>query len=248
MGKKTNYVYHGKDSGLKTLLPGVIVDVLGPPTVKQTATIKKQRSKDPDEFWHFWRFQAAAMRLATPQTKESAVLFPRNVRATAPNFPVEVRWLVYHARKTRGDQLLQIVRMLDKAMNNTSVILLFRVGVKSLLFPGDAQIENWQYALSLESVRKFLSRVDLYKVGHHGSLNATPKSLWKLFKNKSKDARNIKRLKSLMSTMEDKHGSEVSHTEVPRTTLVSQLKSQSDLFSTQSLSGRTFFHDTSIDL
>ncbi len=247
MGQKSNYVYYGKDSGLKGLLPGVTVEVLGPPTVKQTATIKKQRSKDPDEFWHFWRFQAAAMQLTAPEGKDRAVLFPRNVRAKAPNFPVEARWLVYHARKSRGDQLLQIVRMLDKAMNNTSVILLFRVGKKSLLFPGDAQIENWRYALSREPDRKLLSGVNVYKVGHHGSLNATPKSLWKLFKNKSKDSRDTKRLKSLMSTMEDKHGSEASHTEVPRATLVSQLKIQSDLFSTQSLSGHTFFHDTTID-
>jgi hypothetical protein len=32
-------------------------------------------------------------------------------------------------------------------MNNTSVILFFEVGSKKLLFPGDAQIENWSYAL-----------------------------------------------------------------------------------------------------
>jgi hypothetical protein len=246
MGKKTNYVYYGKDSGLKALLPGVTVDVLGPPTVKQTAAIKKQRSKDPDEFWHFWRFQAAAMQLTAPEGKETAVLFPGHVRGKGPRFPVDVRWLVYHARKSRGDQLLQIVRMLDKAMNNTSVILLFRIGKYSLLFPGDAQIENWRYALSRERDQKLLSGVNVYKVGHHGSLNATPKSLWNLFKNRSKDAKNVNRLKSLMSTMEHKHGSEASHTEVPRTTLVSALKTQSDLFSTQSLTDSTFFHDTSI--
>jgi hypothetical protein len=46
--------------------------------------------------------------------------------------------------------------------------------------------------------------------------------------------------------MEHKHGSEASHTEVPRTTLVNALKTNSDLFSTQSLSGKAFFHDTSI--
>jgi hypothetical protein len=247
MGKKTNYVYYGKNSGLKALLPGVDVSVLGPPTLKQTETIKKQRSKDPDEFWHFWRFQAAAMRLLSPDLKEPAVLFPGHVRAKGPRFPVDVRWLVYHARKSRGDQLLQIVRILDKAMNNTSVILLFRVGKESLLFPGDAQIENWQYALSREPDRKLLSGVNVYKVGHHGSLNATPKSLWKLFQNKSKNANDPKRLKSLMSTMEHKHGSEASHTEVPRTTLVSALKTNSELFSTQSLSGKVFFHDTTIE-
>jgi hypothetical protein len=247
MGRKTNYVYYGKDSGLQAVLPGVSVDVLGPPTVKQTATIKKQRSKDPDEFWHFWRFQAAAMQLTASKAKEPAVLFPGYVRSRGPRFPVGVRWLVYHARKSRGDQLLQIVRMLDKAMNNTSVILLFRVGKESLLFPGDAQIENWQYALGRKPVQKLLSGVNVYKVGHHGSLNATPKSLWNLFKNRSKDANDANRLKALMSTMEHKHGSEANHTEVPRTTLVSALKTQSDLFSTQSLTGRAFFHDTSIE-
>ena len=44
--------------------------------------------------------------------------------------------------------MLGIVRTLDQAMNNTSVILLFEVGNKKLLFPGDAQIENWSYALN----------------------------------------------------------------------------------------------------
>jgi hypothetical protein len=247
MGKRTNYVYYGKDSGLGSLLPGVTVEVLGPPTVKQTAAIKKQRSRDPDEFWHFWRFQAAALEMAT-LGKEPLALFPGHVQARGPRFPVDARWFIHHVRRSRGDQLLQIVRMLDKAMNNTSVILLVRVGEKSFLFPGDAQIENWQYALSREADRKRLANVNLYKVGHHGSLNATPKSLWGLFKNRSRNPTHANRLKSLMSTMEDKHGSEASHTEVPRTTLVSTLKTQSDLFSTQSLSRNDFFHDTSFDL
>jgi len=98
---------------------------------------------------------------------------------------------------TRGEQLLQIVRSLDKEMNNTSVILLFQIGKKKLLFPGDAQIENWQFALQQKKYRSLLSSVNLYKVGHHGSRNATPKSLWKLFKNKS-ERKTSNRLLSLM--------------------------------------------------
>jgi hypothetical protein len=47
-----------------------------------------------------------------------------------------------------------------------------------------------------------------------------------------------------MSTMEHKHGSEESHTEVPRTTLVSALKTQSDFFSTQQLEGNDLYHET----
>jgi hypothetical protein len=171
------------------------------------------------------------------------MLFPRHVKSHGPAFPVNARWLVYHARMTRGEQLLQIVRSLDQEMNNTSVILLFQIGKKKLLFPGDAQIENWQFALQQKKYRSLLSSVNLYKVGHHGSRNATPKSLWKLFKNKSeKKASN--RLLSLMSTMEGKHGDVHSHTEVPRETLVHELQRESDLFTTQQLQGKQFFHDT----
>jgi hypothetical protein len=135
------------------------------------------------------------------------------------------------------------VRMLDQEMNNTSVILLFQVGKKKLLFPGDAQIENWQYALGQKKYQSLLTSVNLYKVGHHGSLNATPKSLWKLFKNKS-EGKAANRLLSLMSTMEGKHGSVYSETEVPRAKLVRELRRQSDLFTTQQLKGKDFFHDT----
>ena len=74
-------------------------------------------------------------------------------------------------------------------MNNTSLILLFEVNGKKLLFPGDAQLENWSYALTeaqdTKKVRAMLADVDFYKVGHHGSLNATPrKLLWEAFKKR----------------------------------------------------------------
>ena len=47
-----------------------------------------------------------------------------------------------------------------------------------------------------------------------------------------------------MSTMEGKHGSVYSETEVPRIKLVRELQHESDLFTTQLLKGRDFFHDT----
>jgi beta-lactamase superfamily II metal-dependent hydrolase len=239
---KNAYVHAGSKSGLEPVLPGVKIQVLGPPTVKQHEAIKKQRSKDPDQFWHL---QARSMRFANDGggTGRGAILFPRHVRHKGPHFPIEARWLIYHARRLQGDQLLQIVRMLDDAMNNTSVILLFQVGSKRLLFPGDAQIENWEFSLSDKKIQKVLADVELYKVGHHGSLNATPKGLWGLFKNRSKKP-TPKRLKSLMSTMPGKHGHVDQHTEVPRQTLVAALKNESDLFTTEQLKGNDFFHDT----
>ncbi|HKS62631.1 MAG TPA: hypothetical protein VJT13_13085 [Xanthobacteraceae bacterium] len=240
---KNSYVFTGAKSGLEMVLPGVKIDVLGPPTVKQTDTIKKQRARDPDEFWHFALASLEAANRGTPGRE--GILFPRHVKASGHRFPVNARWLVYHVRTMRAEQLLQIVRNLDKQMNNTSVILLMQIGKTKLLFPGDAQLENWQFALGQKKYVDLLKSVNLYKVGHHGSLNATPKSLWKLFENKS-SKKTAKRLLSLMSTMEGKHGSTHSHTEVPRETLVHALEENSEFFTTQALKGKVFFHDTTM--
>ena len=248
--KKPAYVFSGSKSGLAALLPGVKVHVLGPPTVDQSNKIKSY-AKTSDQYWSF---QARAMHADTTPARrakakgnsKSKVLFPRHVASRGPNFPVETRWLIYHARAAQSEQLLSIVTMLDKVMNNTSVILVFEVGNKKLLFPGDAQLENWLFALdgTKDKYKKLLQSIDLYKVGHHGSWNATPKKLWDLFKKKSPSA-GPARLKTLMSTLEGVFHEE--H-EVPRGKLVTELKNQSDLFSTQQLSKGRIFADTLVPL
>jgi hypothetical protein len=230
------YVYYGSKSGLEKVLPGVKVHVLGPPTLKQSRAIERQRDEDKDEFWHL---QAkASARVAAAGTP----LFPRAAQVTGSVLPVETRWFLPRIEAVRGDQLLEIVRILDKQMNNTSVILLFEVGAKKLLFPGDAQLENWMYSLKeakeAAAVRKLLSKVDVYKVGHHGSLNATPKTLWNLFQKKTPDEHKKERLRTIVSTMTGKHGSVDRGTEVPRTKLVQALKTESTFATTQSLTSR----------
>jgi hypothetical protein len=248
MAAKNSYVFCGSKSGLESTLPGVTVHVLGPPTVDQTNTIKKQRSSDPDQFW---QLQAKAIGSDQAVVDQKRMLFPKRYVEAArdDNFPIRARWLRYHARAMRGDQLLQIVRMLDQQMNNTSVILVFQVGKTLLLFPGDAQIENWQFALGQKKYQALLRNVNLYKVGHHGSRNATPMDLWKHFEKRSK-RKGPARLKSLMSTMAGKHGHEHTKTEVPRTTLVNALQSETDFFTTQLLDSgsnhKNFFEDTEL--
>jgi hypothetical protein len=117
-------------------------------------------------------------------------------------------------------------------MNNTSVILLLEVGKHKILLPGDAQIENWAYALSRPEWTQLLKDVNLYKVGHHGSLNATPKPLWGLFRNKGAPGKQ-RRLGTLCSTKAGKHGSAGLGTEVPRRTLVEELKKSSTFVSSE---------------
>lgn len=61
----------------------------------------------------------------------------------------------------------------DNYLNNTSLALLLTYKGKSLLFPGDAQWGSW---MSWESDwESILGDLHFYKVGHHGSHNATPR-------------------------------------------------------------------------
>jgi hypothetical protein len=243
MGKSHKYVHYGSKSGLESLLPGVKTHVLGPPNLEQSQEIRKQRSTDLDEFWHlhaaarFWFHQAQAGKLIAKNSGENHVLFSDAEVYSDSTPPPFARWFIERMRKIRGDQLLGVMRALDSAMNNTSIILLFEAGRKKLLFPGDAQIENWSYALSKPEVRRLLSNVNLYKVGHHGSLNATPKSMWKLFKHRSGKKTAQDRLQCVVSTMAGKHG-HTERTAVPRKTLVEALNAESFYFTTQYLRGK----------
>jgi len=241
MGKKSKAYYVNAGMTLN-ILPGVKCTVLGPPTLKQSDAIRHQRSRDPDNFWQFRSFWSA-QQLATSKLTRAAV--GRAGRHRAPTLPPSVRWFVNQSRQIQASQLLGLVRELDDVMNNTSVILLLEVGKQKLLLPGDAQIENWAYALSKPAWTALLKDINVYKVGHHGSLNATPKPLWALFRNKGSSSKR-NRLGTLCSTKAGKHGSVSSGTEVPRRTLVAELEKDSDFVSSEG-SSQTFCNEIKLD-
>ncbi|HEX7277570.1 MAG TPA: hypothetical protein VF244_09380 [Acidimicrobiales bacterium] len=245
LGKKRVYAAFGTRLPIASVLPGVKVDVLGPPTLRQSKGIKRETSTDPDEFWHL-----AATTARTVTSGNAAPIFPRAKQAE--EIPQEARWLIPKIDRMNAEELLSVVRILDEAMNNTSLILLFEVGGKLLLFPGDAQIENWRYALqdapNAAAIRARLAGVHFYKVGHHGSLNATPrKLLWERFARLDAPVAGD-RLVTLLSTRTGKHGSTTRGTEVPRTTLLKQLAERTSLVDTQDTPAREFFIDVEVDL
>ena len=244
MGRRRVYVYHGSESGLEALLPGVTTRVLGPPTLRQTDTIRKQRSRDPDQYWHF-ALKGVADAQEAAASEAPARLFPGHPTFPGGRLPLEVRWIASRLKEARAAQYLSLVSALDQQMNNTSLILLFEAGGKKLLFPGDAQIENWSYALSKPEIVEALADVDLYKVGHHGSLNATPKSLWNAFRKRGKEE-TPGRLTTVLSTMPGKHGHEEQRTEVPRRTLLAALRDESNLHSTHDLKPGTLYQEVTI--
>jgi len=87
------------------------------------------------------------------------------------------------AYETLGNLALRM----DNYINNTSLVIALKLPSGDvLLFPGDAQAGNWRSWANLEKplafdeektdAHKLLAATVLYKVGHHGSHNATPKT------------------------------------------------------------------------
>ena len=247
MGRKVAYVNFGSREGksaLHALLPGITTHILGPPTLVQSEAIRTQRSRDNDEFW------TLAATAASRFVAGGELLFRD---AEVSEIPPHAVWLTTRMDRMRLQSMSALVRVLDDAMNNTSVILLFEAGKarKKFLFPGDAQIENWLYALSAapvkerNQIRKLLMDVDLYKVGHHGSLNATPKTLWGLFEHRSSDVHAGRRLSTVVSTKSGVHG-RTEATRVPRTKLINALRHDSNLQNTNA--SQQFFLESKFDL
>jgi hypothetical protein len=258
--KLAEYVKFGDRISLSKVLPGVKLHILGPPSLEQHQEILKQRSRDDDEFWmlhtmlrDFWGLQAAtasgtsSLNSTDSDLPSSGRLFPK-AKVFKKYTPSHTRWFINQIKTVRAQQMLGLVRILDKAMNNTSLIALFEINGHKLLFPGDAQIENWEYALKQPDKLELLKDAVLYKVGHHGSRNATPKTLWRNFENRSEDPGSSSRLHTVCSTMAGKHGHTVE-TAVPRQTLVDELKKRTRYRSTEELRDEEeLFIELSFDL
>jgi hypothetical protein len=245
MGKrKPVFAHFGTKLPIGDLLPGVKVEVIGPPTLAQSKAVAQQRERDENEFWHL----RARAGVGAGGGGRGPRLFPGAVATGRP--PQEARWVIPRIDAMHAGEMLAIVRRLDDALNNTSLILLIEVLGEVLVFPGDAQIENWSYALfeapNRRSIRRRLARAAFYKVGHHGSLNATPRTLWTDFARKNA-ATASDRLQTMVSTQSELHGDPNENTEVPREALVAALTEMSDFLDTRTIESPTqFWHDVVI--
>jgi beta-lactamase superfamily II metal-dependent hydrolase len=126
------------------------------------------------------------------------------------------------------DVLAAAADKLDGTLNNQSLVVLFTCRGKKLLFVGDAQWGNWAYWLYGKAVtgadpgitaraRDILGSIDFYKVGHHGSTNATPiPAVGALNRNSA----------AMCSTATGAYGKPEKKTEVPRTALMEALETR----------------------
>jgi hypothetical protein len=223
-------------------LPGVEVGILGPPTPQQWPEVQHQRAANP-EYWMvatqlLKRFYAAdSLRPVYDDLDDEVGLpLPTTYRDDDPP-PGPARWIAARLRRHELAAMTNIVRWLDDALNNTSLIMLIQAAGKRILLGGDAQIENWGWALAKakadRSLRYRLANIDLYKVGHHGSRNGTPRSLHELWVQARR--RDRPRMVALMSTRAGVHG-KTDATAVPRRTLIDALMQVADVYSTDGAS------------
>jgi beta-lactamase superfamily II metal-dependent hydrolase len=124
------------------------------------------------------------------------------------------------------DALAAAADALDGTLNNQSLVVLFTCQGKKLLFVGDAQWGNWAswlYGHAVtgadpgisDSAKSILGSIDFYKVGHHGSTNATPIP--------AVGALN-QQCVAMCSTATGAYGDPAKKTEVPRTALMDALE------------------------
>jgi beta-lactamase superfamily II metal-dependent hydrolase len=150
-------------------LPGVKVHVLGPSRDPDVI-----RDMDPPKGQGYLRLLGAAPRLNDGSEAK--------MRPFAPEFVVDgaaVPWqLSAHELQLINSAgvmtEMAVAVALDKAVNGTSLVLLLEVAGTLLLFPGDAQWGTWMNILDDAQWRELLRRVAFFKIGHHGSHNATP--------------------------------------------------------------------------
>lgn len=147
-------------------LPGITVHVLGPSDDESVI-----RDMNPPSAESFLR------------AAETGADLPVGDSLPFPTFdpPLDDKRRVSGALKDRlGRMSLEAALLgavsLEKAVNNTSLMLAFEIGDAVLLFPGDAQWGAWDLNLSDADTRELLSRTTFYKIGHHGSHNANPVS------------------------------------------------------------------------
>jgi hypothetical protein len=164
------YFAAGDAARLPATLAGVSARVLGPPTDREL--LKKM---DPPASERYLRAGPGG----TPQFANELRPFGDKWRIDAEAGRALFRFTA-REEKDLASQLeggaARLAFALDSAINNTSLVLLFSVRGRTLLFPGDAQWGNWKSWLDGDSSDSVLEGVSFLKVAHHGSLNATPKS------------------------------------------------------------------------
>lgn len=152
-------------------LPGIEIHVLGPS--RKDSVIQEMEPDKGESYLQFLLSQAGSSSRRVRPFLEEWVMSARNYRRAFGHldFTDRHRWAL---EKIGEGTEFDLAAKLEKAVNGTSLMLMFVVGRAHLLFSGDAQWGTWTAALADPEWKALLAKTTFYKVGHHASHNATP--------------------------------------------------------------------------
>lgn len=158
------------------VLPGVKVHVLGPP--RDPALIEELDPEADGETYRAFTLRAADLKTGSASSISPFAL-PWHVAETEEGLEEA---LDYSARErmeslARSADPTFAADAVDGMINSTSLVLLLEIGKARLLLPGDAEWGTWKRILASSQARELLEGATFFKVGHHGSHNATSPTL-----------------------------------------------------------------------
>ncbi|WP_353813657.1 hypothetical protein [Agromyces sp. SYSU T00266] len=152
---------------------GAVVHVLGPSRDPQ-----ELKRMDPPAAVH-WLEEAAAElgREEDDDIFDRMYEVPRDeVSARVPIQLVRARNAMRLGQLALDEEaLLRAASVLERSVNNTSLFFVLDVRGTRFVFVGDSQQGAWEHVLDAPESRALVTGAAFYKVGHHGSHNATPK-------------------------------------------------------------------------
>ena len=171
-GATVRYLAGGTDLREPAGIPGLTARLLGPP--RDQAFLARM---DPPAGQRYLRLAADG---SGPEPANRLEPFAQKWWTDADDASLDRLRLAPRLRELlrghlSGASLEGLAFALDQVRNNTSLVTLFTFRGKQLLFTGDAQYGNWQSWLGEPDARAVLGSVSFFKVGHHGSVNATPR-------------------------------------------------------------------------
>ena len=253
LGVKPEYYAAGDRPALPDALAktGLVAQILGPPPVKDMDLMKLMNlQKGVGQYLSARGVRDADDATLTPFAERWTVSGDQLPPSTFAEWGREKagkssgpRVRMQNAVKSaQPASLLEAAKTLDAFLNNQSLVVLFSFQEKHLLFAGDAQAGNWEHWLydadapdrvgsnpAGRAATEILSSLNFYKVGHHGSTNATPKAAVDALPDG---------LVAMCSTQAGVYGTAAQGTEVPRGPLLEQIEKKSSLVRSDQLVAR----------
>lgn len=159
---------------LATPMDGVRVHVLGPP---RTAELLKRMNPPKAVRWLEDADGEATVHTEREDLFDAIYHVPKDqIDARVPPDLVKTRnSLRLNSLAFDEDALLAAASVLERSVNNTSVFFVLEVHGERFVFVGDSQQGAWDHVLDDPAARALVTDAAFYKVGHHGSHNATPR-------------------------------------------------------------------------